>query len=261
MADANAPQKADIFGSAAPGAGQAAKAKPKRTKLTNSDSVAAKCFDPLGASIIDDLPLETLWGIAKKGDKWCEYHTELAASGDEYRQGIALSKLCEVSDAAGTVLETTQDLKQCLNKDVFDKALTEYRTLKPHFKKMNAGKDFLQGSGKEETFGNLKKRKREPDADGKTPATPQELEASAKAVHQWLLRGTASNFRMLVNILSQGGVFYAMQAMDKTARAWTQHDDPQVSEATFVSIAKALRTNASTSTARSSKERPTGNLF
>ena len=40
------------------------KEKEARIQLKNMDSVAAKTLDPWGVSIIDDIPLESLWNTA-----------------------------------------------------------------------------------------------------------------------------------------------------------------------------------------------------
>ena len=80
----------------------------KRHKLKMNDTVTAKCFDPFGTSVLEEIPLDTLWTLASKGDKYTEFFTELACRDDQfdgkYRVGIGISRLAQV------VLEVIQRL-------------------------------------------------------------------------------------------------------------------------------------------------------
>ena len=191
-----------------------------------------QAFDPSGVSTLDEAPLETVWNIVKSGDKWAKFFSELAAddtTGGEYRVGVGLSRLAEVLAAAITELRTREDLRMCLKENVLQKALQEADALMPHFERLNAGKAAMD-KPKEPTFGNLKRRKTTGGAESLATPTPEQLRDSAGAVYDWLQKGTDSNLRMLMAFLGAGGVFWAAQAADKTARAWLQHKQPAVTK-------------------------------
>ena len=67
-----------IFGAAAKSK-KSGEPKEKRTFLKNIDTVAVKCLDPYGLSIIDDVNPKALWKLVKKGDLWAKFFNELAA--------------------------------------------------------------------------------------------------------------------------------------------------------------------------------------
>ena len=198
----------------------------------------------------------------KKGDKWAAFYSELAANeaqGGEQRVGIGLSRLCEITLAAINEIENNEDLRKCLKEAVYDKAKEEADTLKPHLQKLNAGKDYLRAP-KEDSFGNLKKRKKTPLTAA--PEGADDIKNSTKVLFDWLKQGTGSNLRMVIAILSAGGVFYGAHAADKTARAWLQHAEPKVTLETAQAAMKARHDKKPiVSTAASSTEKPTGSLF
>ena len=43
--------------------------KDPRIQLKNMDTIAAKLLDPWGVSVLDDVALDALWLVTKKGDK------------------------------------------------------------------------------------------------------------------------------------------------------------------------------------------------
>jgi hypothetical protein len=255
---------ADIFGDAAQD--DAGKKQEPRIMLKKADSVATKAFDPWGKSAITDMDLAAVWSKVEKGDKWARFFSELAAGADhggDYRVGIGLSRFAGLCVEVGKELKTNANLRKCLQPKVIEKAVEEFDTLEVHFNRLNAGKDFLnEKQSKEETFGGAKKRRlNQPDGVA-APPTARELEESAGALFAWLQKGLSSNFRMLAAIIGNGGVFYAFEAMDKTARAWVQHHHPPVTGATVVRAVTARHVRRSERPASSSVvEVPTGGLF
>jgi hypothetical protein len=233
--------QASIFGSSV----KVEKKVEKREKLKNIDTVAAKILDPWGVSAIDEVPLDCLWAIVKRGDKWCKFHSELASDGD-YRVGIGLSRLCEIMTTVIEELTARVDLRKCLNPLVLAKADAEAAELLPHFATLNAGKASLAGL-KEDSFCGLKRRKKEPQTSGLTASPgPAALAASSKKLCEWLSLGTASPLRMLIVFLSAGGVFFAAHVADKTARAWLTHQVPKVTEETVTRVISARHTEQPT---------------
>ena len=77
--------------------------------LTTRDMAATKVFDPWGVSIIDDVPLDTLWSITAKGDKYAKFFSNLGAEMDtvtgQWRVGVGLSQLADVMITAIGVLK------------------------------------------------------------------------------------------------------------------------------------------------------------
>ena len=73
---------ADLFpaSGAAANDGFSVSGKPKRTSLMNQDTVAAKFLDPYAVSPLADVEHETLWRLARGGDKWAESWCELFGS-------------------------------------------------------------------------------------------------------------------------------------------------------------------------------------
>ena len=262
QASVNAPAASgvDIFGAAA----KDDKKKEKRIQLKNCDTVAAKSFDPWGVSVIDEMPMEKLWKIAKTGDQYAQFYTELAATsetGGDYRVGIGISRFAGLMLEVIKELESRNDLKQCLVAKVLDKAIKEAKELKPHLTVLNAGKVAFAES-KQEKFGGYKKRRLNP-VDTKEEHNTTAIENAAKKVWQFIQLGTDSNLRMLMNILSSGGIFFAGQAADKTMRAWANHCEDASEEKFVVGIKARMTATVTTSSASSApqKERPTGDLF
>jgi len=104
------------------------------------------------------------------------------------------------------------DLQSCIKESVWEKAMKEADELLPHFQKLDAGK--VGAKEKEEnTFGGLKRRK--VSATVSVQPSASELEVSTKVLFDYINKGTNSNYRMLVQILSAGGMFYAGQCLDR----------------------------------------------
>jgi hypothetical protein len=250
---------ADIFGSGVAGASKK-KVIEQRIKLTNFDTVAAKALDPWGVSVLADAPLDKLWTIVKKGDKFAKFFSELAATdetGGDYRVGLGLSRFCEVMFAAATEIKDNEDVRACLNAKVLAHATLEAEALLPHLRRLNAGKSSLEG--KQDTFGGLKRRKLTVAASGPTP-TQAELEESAAKIYKWLEIGSDSNLRMLIQFMSNGGVFFAANAADKTARAWQKHAVPAVTVESMKRVVGARHAAAPEQSPRV-VEKATGGLF
>ena len=249
--------KADIFGKAVDTSNGL---KEKRTVIRYCDTVAAKALDPYGVSSVADVSLETLWKIITKGDKFVHHFSNLAATeetGGDYRIGVGVSQYAETMLAVFKEIQTNNDLRKCVVPTVLRKADHEIEELKPHFEKLNAGKG-SQGKEYEETSGSLKKRKRE-GGEPATRPTDEEFQNAAKAVHGFIKKGTASNARMLIQILSCGGAFYAAQCSDKATRAWTECKF--IDEKTLERGVKARALKQAPSSSSGSKEVPTGGLF
>jgi hypothetical protein len=263
---AAAEQKADIFGAAAASDGTKKTKKAPRTMIKNCDSVAAKCLDPWGCSVLKDLSLEKVWEQAKRGDDYCKYNTNLAAddsNGGDFRVGIGISQVCEVMSNAIHELKNNEDLQKCIAKNVYDKAMAEATALLPHLDRLNAGK--TEFKVKEESWGGIKKR-RKMDAGAATPSkqsTGQELDESAEQLFTWVAKGTDSNLRMLIQIIGAGGVFYSANASDKVLRSFVAHRQPTVTKEAFKQFVKARQPPEASGAQSSSvvKEKATGGLF
>ena len=256
--------KASLFGAAAAGAATGAeKETKKRQMLKNVDTVASKVLDPYGVSIIDDIAYETLWDITKKGDKWAEFFSGFAAgpnTGGVYRQGVAFSQFAQTYQAAIEQMETNDNLKKILAPNVLAKALEEANELKVHFGRLNAGKGSQNtGQSKSDSFGAVKKRAA-PETTTPVP-TSVELKESATAVHAWLMKGTDSNLRMVINFLGCGGVFYACQCHDKVARAFVKAEKPTEEDFFKMIHSRFAEAGPPAKAARSAKEAATGTLF
>ena len=164
-----------------------------------------------------------------------------------------------VHGTAVNQLKSNTNFRRCLVPGVLAKAEEEADRLLPHFKVLNAGKG-SQSTGEEraESFGSVKRRR----VDAPTEARPDlnAVKASAKMVYDWVKLGERSNYRMLLNFLSAGGVFYAFQAADKTTRAWVETKDVKADQ--FENIASARHQEAAPATASATKrEAAAGDLF
>jgi hypothetical protein len=255
---------ADIFGSAA--TTTAAKTFEKRIQLKNIDTLAAKALDPWGISVLDEIDLGTLWTMVCKGDKYCKFFSEIAATSENspdhvYRQGIGLSRLCEVLTHCLTHLQEATELRKMLKDAVLAKADFEAKILLPHLHRLNAGKASF--TSKEETFGGLKRRKLTTgSAAGAKQPTTRELSDSTHALFDWLQKGVASNLRHVIVELSAGGVFFSAHVADKAGRAWLAHAEPKVTEEDLLKALEARHSAvASSSTSTSGREKFTGDLF
>ena len=98
---------------------------------------------------------------------------------------------------------------------VLEVALAEATDLEPQLKLINAGKEGLDDTHRDETFGKFK-RQRTQEGSTVTVPTTQQLEAAGTAFHKFLKDGTNSPLRSFVTLLSTGGILYATQAADKT---------------------------------------------
>ena len=260
MADQAAAKASSIFGAAAADP-KKKEPKAKRVMLTNMDTVAMQSLNPYGVSVIDEQPLAKVCRAAQKGNKWAKFHAEIF-SEDIERQGIYWSRFCETHVAIIKELKSREDLRACIKETVLTKAMAEANNLLPHFERLNTGKLAMKDKD-DDTFGGLKRRKTgsNPGASA-APPSGGEIEESAEAIRAYLARGAGSNFRMLVNFLSAGGMFFAGQAMDLTARGWFEETTPN--RDTIANALKArMRQGDSASTAGPSKrqERATGGLF
>ena len=92
--NANVATAAAVFGAAATAP---KKAQEARIKLKNIDTVAAQSLNPYGVSVIDNAPLNKIYGAAAKGNKWAKFHAEVA-SDDPARQGIFWSRYAETNE-------------------------------------------------------------------------------------------------------------------------------------------------------------------
>ena len=256
------PARPSLFGDAV-AADRQEENRAKRTKLKNIDSVAAKCLEPWGKSIIHDLSLPALWNVAKAGDKYAAHFTNLAMPLEDggYRVGIGISQTCEIYLAAIKELEANADLQRCLDEGVLKKATDEAAGLKPVLNRLNAGKAFLKEAERESTFGNLKRRRQNQPEDS-APRDAAGLAAAATILLQWLQKGAGSNLRMVVHILSAGGVFYAADAADKTARAWATCSTPPIADRDVLRAAQARQPEMPAASSSSiAVEKPEGDLF
>ena len=257
---------ADLFPASAASAkdGSSGGDKPKRIRLMNQDTVAAKFLDPYAVSPLFDVDPATLWRLASNGDKWAAFWSELAATdeqGGDYRHGVFLSRFAEVCLNAGEELCSNEDFGKCIVPKILDKAKQEFERLKPHLERLNAGKGSQEkGEQKRETVGGLKRKQKGGDAAKAMPGIP-EMEESAHAVYAWLEAGTNSNLRMLLNITSLGGVSYAFMAADKTTRAWVSAEKIQKEDFARKITARCTGASASAEPVKRQREAVTGTLF
>ena len=254
--------KPDIFGAAATAD---TKNKEKRSKLKKIDQVATKAFDPFGISILNEASLEQVWAITKKGDKFANFYSELAATeaqGGNYRHGIAISRFAEVALVCLSELKSNENLRKCLKESVLDKAVKEGDELEVHLQRLNAGKGSQAGGEeKEDSFGGLKKRMAETPASNVGTPTMREINESAAQIFDWLQLGASSNFRMLLNLIADGGVFYGYQAADKVMRAWMQQEKIDKVVFTDAITARFVEAAPTAKRAKLEKEVPKGGLF
>jgi hypothetical protein len=254
---------ADIFGSAARAKAET-KVFEKRIQLKNIDTLAAKALDPWGVSVLDQIDLGSLWKMICKGDKFCKFFTELAATSENspdhvFRQGVGLSRLCEVLAQALTHFRDATELRLMMKDTVLAKLDAEAKILLPHLLRLNAGKASF--TSKEETFGGLKRRKLADGSSAKQPTT-RELSDSSHALFEWLQKGLSSNLRHAIVELSAGGVFFSAHVADKAGRAWLEHKEPKVEEDTLLTALEARHSaSASSSSATMGREKFTGDLF
>ena len=212
---------AGLFGDGAPSqaapqsVGGAAR-QEKRIKLKNIDLVPSQVLNPSGVSDIDGMSLQDLWAATAKGNKWCEFHSELA-SQDNYRMGIGLSRFAEAV-LAGIEKLSDPNVKAALKEDVWEKASEEAERMTPFLKALNAGKGSQQDNQREDAgFAAMRKR-----AKLSQPAhTEDAIRAAAIAVHAWLA-ADQSPLRAVLHILGAGGAFYVATVNEKVARAFVR---------------------------------------
>ena len=146
--------------------------------------------------------------MLKNGNKTTKYFAEWADE-DDYRKGIAVSRLAQVLSKTIEVLKDPK-FKQLLDSKVLEIAMKEALILLPHVDLLNGGKC----SEKEQrvTMSSL----------GQTNDGPirvqSDVEASAKVLYEWLNKDQ-STLRGMISFLSQGGVFYAAAVAEKGARS------------------------------------------
>lgn len=206
----------------------AKKAKLHPERLAKWNSVAARALKPTGVSDLHAASLKDLWEWAKKGDKNCPYFTELAADesqGGLYRQGVGLSKVAEVVAAAIKELEK-EHYGKFIDKTLYQAIMAEATQLKPILA-------VLDGKSQEsyvQAAGSMSRRRRV------AAVSHEQADAAAKGFRNWLAL-PQSKLRAAFAVLSGGGVFWAAQAAEKSARAWKDH--APVDEDHMVSVARA----------------------
>ena len=88
-----------------------------------------------------------------------------------------------------------------------------------------------------------------------------DLEASAERIYTWLQEGTNSNFRMLLNFTSLGGLNYGFMAADKVARAWIDEEGISAQDFKTISWARFVDAGPATEPLKKKPEVATGGLF
>jgi len=240
-----AAEAAGLFGSPSNkrGHGQeeiaATAATDRRTKLRKYDRVAAQALNPDGVSVIKDCSLKALWDSATHGNKAVHFYTELAAlaeTGGPYRVGIGVSRTAGIVKEAINMLKGN-DYKRLMNKQLYDKAMTEALELEQPLNILDFGKGSVNAQQAGMTFG----RMRTNSTGGTTPQAPStgDVERAAKSFFAWLQKGDASPLRGMLAILSAGGVFYAAHCAEKTARAWKDHKPASEADCIEAVLARA----------------------
>ena len=139
---AAAPAAGGLFNDAAVKTKPDGAPKSKRDKLKKIDTVAAKVLDPCGVSIIDDVPLDSLWKIVCKGDKWCKFFTEFAAqdknikeqaADPEIRVAIGISTYAETMENCIKEFQGHDELRSLLKPTVLAKFDEEAKEYLPYF--------------------------------------------------------------------------------------------------------------------------------
>ena len=214
-----------------------AAAPERRISLKPQDQVATQVFNPNGTSTIEDMSLKQIWKDAARGNKWCAFHTELAASdstGGAYRVGIGLSRFAETTLAAIAKLKEP-DMARIVKQEILAKVLTEAGELEPHLQAINAGKG---GQAKEDEgagFQQARKRARLATAPSRTK---EEVEEAAQAVYDWLGK-QGSPLRAMLHYMGAGGAIYAAGVADKVTRAWKEHCPATTEDAQRAAWARA----------------------
>lgn len=131
----------------------------------------------------------------------------------------------EVIAAAIAQLET-DNYKKALDKNLYQAVMTEAAQLKPVLAVLDGKKHESYGK----VAGAMVKRKRV------AAVNPANVEAAATAFSNWLARPD-SKLRGVLALLGCGGVFWAAQAAEKSARAWKEH--APADEHIIVEVAKA----------------------
>ena len=271
MADQAAAAPASAFG-----AGTKRKAetgdKPevvKRHQLKNLDTAAAKLLDPYGVSLLDDVDLETLWGVISKGDHYAKFFSELAASESNcpdpvYRVGIGVSRFAQTLETAIETWLAQDELRAMMLPAVVKRIDLEANALLPHVKVLNIGKGGPTNQ-KGDTLSKLKAQRASKDPP-KAPPAQGALETAAEKLLEFLGLGTKSNLGMALSNLSTGGIFYSASAQIKTARAWAAHAEKTGSAVDKAYVVKCIKERASVSnepaaSRRFERERATGDLL
>ena len=198
----------------------------KRKLLRRYDHLAVQALNPWGVSDLDKANLPQIWQLLKNGNKTTKYFAEWADE-DDYRKGIAVSRLAQVLSKTIEVLKDPK-FKQLLDQKVLEIAMKEALVLLPHVDLLNGGKC----SEKEQrvTMSSL----------GQTNDGPirvqSDVERSAKVLYEWLNQDQ-STLRGMISFLSQGGVFYAAAVAEKGARSYVKCSTDK--EADFVKAAVA----------------------
>ena len=232
---------AGLFGGPAARDGDGAEGtNKKRVTLKDSESVAAVMFKAWEASTLEIHQPKELWKYIAQGNKYIEYHSELAATaeaGGDYRVGVGLSRHAGLLVNAIERLKEDQSLKRLIVKGAYDKAMGEANHLLPHLKKLNFGKGSLTKDEGNESLKNLK-NKRARTEEAVILASEEDIEIAVKVLLEWLGM-EKSALRGLLVVLSAGGLPYAAMAGERTLRAWTEAGGATAESATRA--AKAVR--------------------
>ena len=268
-APATSAAAAGIFGDAAVQKQKKGEPKEKRHQLTKYDTVACKVLDPYAIGILDDCGLESLWKIVKKGDKFCKFLSEFAGTSDNspdpaIRIAVAISRYAEIMVNVITEWKGHTDLRKIIIPAKVAMADAEADALLPHMKRLNFGK--RDSKDPEDSFSALKEAKRRKLEQGNVAeaGSGAGLEEAIDAMFTFIEKGTDSDLRMMITLLSTGGVFFAAQSLDKTARAWLECQTPKPTRAHAISCVKdrlAADKKGTVKEIKFGKEKATGNLL
>jgi hypothetical protein len=190
--------------------------KEKRIKLKAYDQMSAQVFNPNGESGIHKTALDKLAKAMAAGNKAAAYFSELCDPMPK-RKGVAISRLAEVQLLNGEKLHEPV-YKKHINKELYDKAIKEFKELKPAFTVLMGKGLSMEDDDTAETVGRIAYA----GSSSGDFRNAEDVNLAAKKVYAWLQK-PSSELRQLTAFLSGGGLFYVSSVHEKCHRAYIKH--------------------------------------
>ena len=193
----------------------------KRQKLRREDHVSVHLLHPFGISGDLGATLADFWAFASKGDKRVAFFTELASTNPMMR-GIAIMRTAHILNLA--IKELSRDhWKSLLNANIYDALEKDMKAISTWLDVLDVDQGSPTGTASSVAIG---------------LTSTSGVEEAAKQLHAYLAN-ERSPLRVVLSMLSSGGLIYAASMADRCASAAICRTGGDLDEADFITAVRS----------------------